>query len=143
MAAFASKPSPCYDSGPYYNDIIISHIHVHALCMKRGPITNILSTQTVDGVSHIIHKQMVTCTISHYRSLPGKCLWALFYNSQYLHTWALTRDRKRILSYGSVFIHPCKIGTWALTWDTTVFMRLVPLHHLQCQLYCCSPRNRC
>ena len=67
----------------------------------------------------------------YYRSLPGKCPWA-FFRTQYLHTWALTRDRKRILSYGSIFSHPCKIGIWALTrewaltlewtltWDTTV-----------------------
>ena len=50
-----------------------------------------------------------------YRSLQDKRPWALFHNSQYLYTWAFTRDRKRIPSYGSIFIHPCKIGTWALT----------------------------
>ena len=62
----------------------------------------------------------VLTEFANYRSVLGKCPWALKHNSQFWPAWALTRDINSICLYGSCNSDPLKFGTRALTRDTTV-----------------------
>ena len=82
-------------------DCAIVLVHVRSAC-RSDVRTYVRRRATTSDIAR--------ARMRNYHSLTGKHPRALFHNSQYLHTytytWALTWDRKRILSYGS---HPCKI----------------------------------
>ena len=68
-----------------------------------------------------------------YRSVPGKCSWALNITRDFWPAWALTWDQNSIRLYKSCYYNsgPLKCGTWALTqeWalaqDTTVTFSII------------------
>jgi hypothetical protein len=74
-----------------------------------------------------------------YRSVPGKCPWALKHNSQFWTTWAVTWDITSTCLYKSCYINPLKYGTWALArgpGDSTVLRRYIHTLYLLSMWYC-------
>ena len=95
-------------------------------CMALHAVNFI--SHLIFSYSHLIPNDFVKMILCIYRSVPGKCPWALKHNLQFWPAWALTRDINSICLYGSCNSDPLKFGTWALTreWalarDTTVYI---------------------
>ena len=66
-------------------------------------------------IAQQLHRLKSTVQVRYYRSVPGKCPWALKHNSQFWPAWVLTRDQNSIRLYRNCYIYPLKWGTWALT----------------------------
>ena len=53
------------------------------------------------GISAKTRQTLCTTSLSKYRNVPGKRLWALKHNSQFWPTWALIQDITLICLYRS------------------------------------------